>query len=872
MKSLKHILALLGLCVAAWSHSAHATDYYINANTGSDSNDGLSEYRPWASFARLQEMTHNTYNNIYLHCASSWREQLNIDNAGGKNYYGVFVTSYGSCNGGLPTIFGSNNITSWTNYSGNIFYATVNENVSQVYANGAFIRPARYPQNGYRTITADYTLQDCPYRSDTFFPFGGGTGFCGAVDSTLPAALQTLGLSPDAVIGASISIQSADYWIDTKTVTSYAGNGLMKLDTIPRYAASTGKGYYLENKLWMLTQPGGWVYDPATKRLYLWLADGSNPTRMGIEATVRDYGLNIRQQSFIQISKVAVKYAAKQGIFLDGVANQLIYGNQIDRSGDGIGVNNASTQATIAANVITNALHDGIKVLHSYNANTFIDGNTFIESGTVAGKAGSPKYVMGAIVTEPPEALHVPAGSNPYVGINGNKIVNSGYIGIQAGIGTDITNNVVTKSCLSLSDCGGIYVHNWQYIPNQSYPKPTNINNNIVDNPPGSVPSTYGIYLDDFTNNAVVNNNTVVGGTAGMLVHLAFNNKVLNNTFYAGDKYQLWLTENLSANYAGATHGNVVEGNTFFGVKNSSSIQFNGEYGNIQFGSFNKNRYSGLYGAIVPAATRYRPDFSLYQSAAAQIEQAYTFPEWQQSGLGVGMDGAGNWLTPLTLNDYSGLFVITQDFIENGTFNTSTAGWTTYHNATDYTGGVSFVAQPSCSNQSACGSVYNASTRTMGGLNSAVFPLANGGIYRLNFDLLSDGPVQPVVVNASNSAPAGLAVNIDSHNTWKHYSYVFTATADVNNALITFNLPPQRRASLDNVSFVRMGGTPNDRSDDSKILLNKSRMQTAIACPFTPSTQCTQYVDLDGVPVIWPVVVPALSSKIIIWANNPFKQ
>ena len=65
----------------------------------------------------------------------------------------------------------------------------------------------------------------------------------------------------------------------------------------------------------------------------------------------------------------------------------------------------------------------------------------------------------------------------------------------------------------------------------------------------------------------------------------------------------------------------------------------------------------------------------------------------------------------------------------------------------------------------------------------------------------------------------------------------------------------------------------NKPSDDSHILINKSSYSQDYDCSDAPSVSaCRQYIDLEEKVVTWPMTLPAHSSKIIIWTNNPFKD
>jgi len=53
----------------------------------------------------------------------------------------------------------------------------------------------------------------------------------------------------------------------------------------------TSYGFYLQNMLWMLDSPGAWVYNSSSGKLYLWTANGDNPSGHTVEVSNRSYAI-----------------------------------------------------------------------------------------------------------------------------------------------------------------------------------------------------------------------------------------------------------------------------------------------------------------------------------------------------------------------------------------------------------------------------------------------------------------------------------------------------------------------------------------------------------------------------------------------------
>src|SRR5512136_1111813 len=110
-------LAFIMTCI---SSTAYAANYYVDASVGNDSNPG-TQSAPWRTVAKVNAKAFSPGDNIYFQSGQTWREQLNPSSAGTD---GNLITygAYGS--GEKPIINGSNIVTGWSQYSGNIYRAT----------------------------------------------------------------------------------------------------------------------------------------------------------------------------------------------------------------------------------------------------------------------------------------------------------------------------------------------------------------------------------------------------------------------------------------------------------------------------------------------------------------------------------------------------------------------------------------------------------------------------------------------------------------------------------------------------------------------------------------------------------------------------
>jgi hypothetical protein len=119
---MRKVLALL--IILAWPLSAWAgvTYYVSNANPmGSDSNNGTSPSTPWLTIAKVNSSNFQPGDSILFNCGCTWREGLVVPSSGTSSNPITFG-SHGT--GAQPKIYGSAQLTGWTNENGNLWYAS----------------------------------------------------------------------------------------------------------------------------------------------------------------------------------------------------------------------------------------------------------------------------------------------------------------------------------------------------------------------------------------------------------------------------------------------------------------------------------------------------------------------------------------------------------------------------------------------------------------------------------------------------------------------------------------------------------------------------------------------------------------------------
>ena len=116
------------------------TTYYV-ANAGSDSSDGLTQATAWKTIAKVNTQTFNLGDQILFNAGDTWRETLIVPSSGASTNYITF-SNYGI--GNKPKIYGSTQITSWTNVSTNKWKSDVS--VANPYVSEDPISPSSYAE------------------------------------------------------------------------------------------------------------------------------------------------------------------------------------------------------------------------------------------------------------------------------------------------------------------------------------------------------------------------------------------------------------------------------------------------------------------------------------------------------------------------------------------------------------------------------------------------------------------------------------------------------------------------------------------------------------------------------------------------------
>ncbi|MBE7558622.1 right-handed parallel beta-helix repeat-containing protein [bacterium] len=118
--------------------TAGAATYYVDSAAGNDTNAGTSQAAPWRTLGKVGATSLQPGDMVLLKRGATWREELRVP-VSGLPGAPITFSNYGS--GPLPLVNGSDLVTGFSLYSGNVWRAAVAWQPYSVYFNDARGRP-----------------------------------------------------------------------------------------------------------------------------------------------------------------------------------------------------------------------------------------------------------------------------------------------------------------------------------------------------------------------------------------------------------------------------------------------------------------------------------------------------------------------------------------------------------------------------------------------------------------------------------------------------------------------------------------------------------------------------------------------------------
>ncbi|HNQ34595.1 MAG TPA: right-handed parallel beta-helix repeat-containing protein [bacterium] len=528
--------------------------YYVSSK-GSDANDGASVKTPFASIAKL---------NGVLAAGDTARFKR------GEIFFGTLrpktsgtaaapirIGAYGT--GARPIITGFRRITGWKAAGPGLYQATLD--------------PA--PTGRLEMIRFDGRLQPkgrLPKAGRGWKP-GSDTDSWFEIRSHLANREITSADAVPDVAGGEI-VQKKYQWIidrgriDTVLTNNVDGQTLrtIKITEYPTlydnpYHAFDKNGFFVQNHVSCLTEPGDWCYDETTRRITMHFGAGP-PDRHVVEAAALDNAVDLTNRAYVNLEDLALTGANGDLVRLDVPDNltgkcHRVSINNCDlafagRNGVAVIEHRFTTYTSDAADgSITNCTiseinNNGISL--GENPRWTITGNTLSRIALNEGlQQNSDGQGIGIFA----------AGADSL--IQHNEISQVGYSGLYfVGSGIQIRNNHIHHFCLVKSDGGGIYTYGGE--TRKTHAKPRVIDRNVVHDGVGSIegrhvseagnpytPQCQGIYMDGNATDVIITGNTSFrNASAGLSLGSNSRITVYGNTLADNHTTQLQIDDQKS--------------------------------------------------------------------------------------------------------------------------------------------------------------------------------------------------------------------------------------------------------------------------------------------------------------------------------------
>ncbi|MDN3686611.1 malectin domain-containing carbohydrate-binding protein [Cyclobacterium jeungdonense] len=618
MKTRVFLIAILTFLVIS---ASFATDYHISNEKGNDSrsfSQAQNPETPWKSIEKLNAVFSSLQpgDKILFRRGETYFGTILMNNSGTASNP-IKIGAYG--NGENPIITGLVDLTSWKSIGNGIYEAGHSQLKSKptnlVTFNDKDKEMGRYPNSdsenkGYLTYesTSWNTIKD-----------------------------NELSSWPNWT-GAEVVIRKI-YWIlDRHKITSHSGNTIQYAsNSETSYQPKAEFGYFIQNHVKTLDQLGEWYFDTSQAKLKVYFGNES-PSTHSVKVAALDHLLTqVTRVDYVVIENLHFKGANSNAIHLSTGKNVTIKNTKVEMVGQNAISGEGNHQLLLEGNEILDIHNSGIELKSCDNA--IIRNNRIrnIQLYPGMGKSGDGNGF----------GIFSPNDNNL---IEGNQIINSGYVGIRfGGNNSTVKNNFINHFNKTKNDGGGIYVYTGN--SNETFYN-RKVIGNIILNGQGVVegtnirsalakPQSEGIYLDDNTSGVEIAYNTIANiSSKGIYLHNARQNHIHHNTIY-NSTYQLFFRND----HMGADiRNNTVENNLFFSQ--------NGEQNNLNLSSIKNdlgqmaNFRNNVYAS--PLTDNYRIINKYNMGTSSEVTKLLDLDGWKAL---YGQD-AGSTIHPVTIPSY----------------------------------------------------------------------------------------------------------------------------------------------------------------------------------------------------------------------------
>ena len=266
----------------------------MSSNSGDDSNTGNTEKDALKTIDKVNTIDFQAGSTILFKRGDSFVGEVTVMESGdvGKR---IAYGAYG--NGNKPKIYGSEEITEWTVFADNIYKATFDKEINQLFVDDERIAPARYPNVDEKLFTITDVKSSVTFNS-----------------SNLSGKIK--------YSGSSIHLRTNAWRLDGRKITRSIGN-IVTLDSeLPYGGIKAGMEFFLVDNLDFLDESNEWYSDGTT--VYLWTKRGDNPNKHTVRGSTINAGFIADTKNYITIKNLNILQQQEAGILADNSTNVII--------------------------------------------------------------------------------------------------------------------------------------------------------------------------------------------------------------------------------------------------------------------------------------------------------------------------------------------------------------------------------------------------------------------------------------------------------------------------------------------------------------------------------------------------------------------
>lgn len=527
-----HVIALL---ISALVSSSLAARYHVTSS-GDDArspSEAGSPQTPWRTLERLDSVLLFPGDSILLLRGDTLRGRLKPRLKADISWPNpVVVTGYGASRR-RPVVSGTIPLAGWRSDSTRPGVWRIDfpgsTPVARLFLEGRTIPAARYPAAGWLPMHQP--------EGDTAF--------------SLP------GLPAGSWLGATVHLKSTPWNIDARRVAGISGS---RLSLSARAFANLREGWgaFLTGVPEALVADGRWVQDSAGNTLLWRPAIGQDPSTLAVEASVRPVGIDLLGKHDVLVSDLEVFGQADMGIDARGTQRVRLR-RCLATAVDQWGIQISGSEAHVEDCRATRSSTGGIGV-SGKGALVVRDTAERIGDTLDLGPRGHGGVCCGGRGIE--------TGGDSLVA-RGNLVRWTGWSGLTfRGVGLRIEGNHVDSALQVSNDGGGLYSYGSVWGLNGPG---THVVGNLVTATGGNVQgiaSTFprigvGLYFDNMVEGLRATNNTLLGGSWGVLVHNNRDLAVVGNRIAADSAGVMVARDALTPD---AAWGNRIDSNEILAI------------------------------------------------------------------------------------------------------------------------------------------------------------------------------------------------------------------------------------------------------------------------------------------------------------------